>query len=99
MVNHRAVANIAAQPQIALDQGGQTAQGITMIKFTGWYSVHRDIAMGMRLDPPLGRGRRRLRQEAQRSRMIRDIGALQACAADHDVEIMGTDIIPDALPQ
>src|SRR5437773_47975 len=40
-----------------------------------------------------------LRHEAQGERMLGGIGSLKACTAEHHIEIMDADVVPDALPK
>ena len=63
------------------------------------HPVHLDPARGMRGGAPGFRGLRVMVQERQRQRQPVGVGALEAGAADHDVEPVLADIGPDPVPQ
>ena len=99
MVDHRAVADIGADPQIALDQRRQRLDRGAHVDRLARHHVHVDAQMLMRLDAPILRRERVMVEIAQRRGMRRGVGAREAGAADHDVGAMLAHIGPHALPQ
>ena len=99
VVDHRAVADKGAEPQIALDQRRQCAQAPPSGRSRLRHAVHVDMALRQRRALPVLRRRREMMQKRQRQRERIRIGAVEARAADHHVDTVPPHIAPDAVPQ
>ena len=98
-IDHRAVADIGAGPEIALDQRRQGFESGAARDGLRGHHVHIDAQMLMRPHAPFLGRERGVVEEAQGLGMHGRIGALEARAADHDVDAMLVHIGPDALPE
>src|SRR5581483_5376635 len=98
-VDNGAIADEGAEPEIALDQRGESLESSTRVDPLARHHVHVDAEMCMRLHAPVLRGKRRVVEEAQRLFMRLGVGALEARAADHHVRAVLAYIGPYALPQ
>ena len=99
MVDHRAVADEAAETKVALDQRRQFGQRAAHVDRLGRQDIHLGIALGQGARPDrLGRadGSDRGRTAA---RPGLGVGAGQARAAEHQVDLAGQHIAGDAVPK
>ena len=94
VVDDRAVADIGAKPEIALDQRRQGFERGAGVDRLGGHHVHVDAEVLMRPHAPLFRGERVMIEEAQRHGVRAWVGAREARAADHDVDAVLAHIGP-----
>ena len=98
-IDHRAVADEAAQPQIALDQRRQLRQHALRIELARAASAaSRHSGAAARADAPPAAPGGCSRDRSGRRQRVR-IGAVQAGAAEHQVDLVVEHIGGDAAPQ
>ena len=99
VVDDGAVADIGAEPEIALDQRRQRFQRGPRVDRVGRQHVHVDAQMLMRPDAPVLRRKRVVVEEAQGDGVRARVGALEAGAADHHIDAVLAHVRPHALPE
>src|SRR5262245_21309436 len=98
-VDHRTVADEGSYPQVALDQRRQGLEGRLRIDLVLRDQIHGDVQVRMGAAAPIRRSLSKMMQETQRHSVLAWIGALEAGAADHDVDLVLAHIGPKAVPE
>ena len=98
-IDHRAVADEAAQPQIALDERRHARHRLARVVAAGLQHIHLHVAAGQRAHADLRRRQMMMIEIAHRLGVLRGIGARQAGAAEHHLDVVVERVERDAAPQ
>ena len=90
---------VRPEAQIALDERRQRLERRLGVDLLARQAIHADMQPVVRAAPPLGRRQRIVMQEAQRHGVLVGIGAGEAGAADHHVDLVLAHVGPQAVPQ